>query len=66
MRAGVRSDLFFEEDAEDGDGCCYYSSGDFDNGPNCDVFAIVEEILLAELDYVHTFDYGAYTRSGGC
>jgi hypothetical protein len=50
--AVVRGDFLAEEDAQDGDGGADDGDGGFDGGPNCNVFAVVGEVGLPELDYV--------------
>lgn len=65
MAAGVavRRDFFAEKDAENGDRGADYGHGGFDRGPDCDIFAVVGEVCLPQLDYVDAFYDGADTGS---
>jgi hypothetical protein len=56
----VRSNCVFEEDAQDGDGGGNDGGGGFDKRPDYDVFAVVVEVLLAQLHEVDAFDDGAH------
>lgn len=62
----VARDFFSEEDAENRDRGTDDGDGGFDGGPDCDVFAVVGEVRLPELDDVHAFYDGADAGSGRC
>lgn len=62
-RVAVRGYFLAEEDAQDGDGSANDSDGGFNGGPDRDVFAVVEEVGLPQLDHVDAFYDCANTGS---
>lgn len=65
-RVAERRNFLLEEDTQNGDGSTNDGDGGFNSSPNCDVFAVVGEVGLAELDYIDAFYYCADTSSGCC